>query len=181
MLNRQGRPTAVGAAEMRENETFSGNRGLADRGAADLRDRADGYDGGRSAGAGQVLGAARQDDAYGTAGTAGAVRAGDDAALRAAEPKELRHRHRHLSARVVHDEAQPAPQREDGAAAGLRRCASAAAIVDGHRCGRADRRVVALALGADRHAGHRDDAEGRRARGIVRHDGDQGRAGGAWR
>ena len=29
MLNRQGRPTAAGAAEMHENETFSGNRGLA--------------------------------------------------------------------------------------------------------------------------------------------------------
>src|SRR5262245_19382526 len=28
MLNRQGRPTAAGAAEVRESETFSGNRGL---------------------------------------------------------------------------------------------------------------------------------------------------------
>ena len=29
MLNRQGRPTAAGEAQVREAETFSGNRGLA--------------------------------------------------------------------------------------------------------------------------------------------------------
>ena len=29
MLNRQGRPTAAGAAEAHDSETFSGNRGLA--------------------------------------------------------------------------------------------------------------------------------------------------------
>ena len=45
----------------------------------------------------------------------------------------------------------------------------------------ADRRAVALAVRAHRHAGGRDDAEGRRARRAVRHDGDQGGARGARR
>ncbi len=90
------------------------------------------------------------------------------------QPEELRHRHGPVSARLVHHEAQPAPQREDGAAAGLRRCASAAAALD--RAGRdcADRRAVALALGADRHAGDCHDAQGRRTRRAVRADGHQG-------
>ena len=48
---------------------------------------------------------------------------------------ELRDRPRPVPARLVHDEAQSAPQREDGAAAGLRRHPPAAAAVD--RAGRA--------------------------------------------
>ena len=46
---------------------------------------------------------------------------------------------------------------------------------------RADGRAGALAEDADRHAGRRAVAQGRRARRAVRHDGDQGRARGARR
>ena len=45
------------------------------------------------------------------------------------------------SARLLHDEAQSAPQREDGAAAGLRRHPSAAAALDRAGRARADRRA----------------------------------------
>ena len=95
------------------------------------------------------------------------------------EPETLRHYVRlsqknhaidlaHLSARLVHDEAQPAPEREDGAPAGLRRHPSAAAAVD--RAGRAgaDGRAGALAEDADRHAGGGAVAQGRRARRALR-------------
>ena len=79
-----------------------------------------------------------------------------------------------LSARLVHDEAQSATQRENGAPAGLRRHASAAARLD--RAGRAgaDRDACRRADDDDRHERGRDVAEGRRARRAVRHDGDQG-------
>src|SRR3546814_6234801 len=50
------------------------------------------------------------------------LRARDGAALYAAQPPELRDRPRAVPARLVHDEAQPAPQREDRAVAGLCRC-----------------------------------------------------------
>ena len=72
------------------------------------------------------------------------------------EPEAMRHYVRlsrmnygidagHVSARLVHHEAQSAPQREDGAAAGLRRHPSAAAALDRAGRARADRRAVALA------------------------------------
>ncbi len=38
MLNRQGRPTQAGEAQVGDAGTFSGNRALAHRGGADLRD-----------------------------------------------------------------------------------------------------------------------------------------------
>ena len=174
MLNRQGRPTAAGEAQVRRGRDLQRQPRAGHRGAADLRGRAHRHDRRRSAGAGQVRRAARQADAHRAARAAGSVGARGDAPLRAAEPEELRHRHGPVSARLVHHEAQPAPQREDGAAAGLRRCASAAAALHGAGRDCADRRAVALALRADRHAGHRHDAQGRRARRAVRADGHQG-------
>ncbi len=64
-------------------------------------------------------------------------RARGGAPLHAAVAAELRDRPRAVPARVVHDEAQPAPQREGGADAGLRRHPPAAAAGDG--AGRARR------------------------------------------
>ena len=58
--------------------------------------------------------------------SAGPHRAGGGASLRPPVAQQLFDRRRHLSARLVHDEAQPAPQREDGAIAGLCRRASSA-------------------------------------------------------
>ena len=83
-------------------------------------------------------------------------------------PEEPRHRPGALSAGLVHDEAQPAPQREDGAPAGLRRHPPAAAAVD--RAGRAgaDGPPGPLAEDPDRHARRRPVAQGRRPRRAVR-------------
>ena len=167
--------------EVQRGETFSGNRGLAieeplifEIGRTDTT----GVDLPEPPKFSARLGKLARTEPLGLPGLS---RARGDAPFRAPEPEELRHRHGHLSARLVHHEAQPAPQREDGAAAGLRRHPSAAAAL--HRAGRdrADRRVVALAVRTDRHAGDRHDAQGRRARRTVRHDGDQGGAGGARR
>ena len=113
---------------------------------------------------------------------AGPHRAAGGAPLHAAQPEELRHRHGRLSAGLVHHEAQPAPQREGGAPARLRRPPSAAAGLDRAGRARADRPAGALAEDADRHAGRGDVAGRRRAWRAVRHDGDprrprgQGRA-----
>ena len=93
--------------------------------------------------------------------------------LHAAQPEELRHRHGRLSAGLVHHEAQPAPQREGGAAARHRRPPSAAAGLDRAGRARADRPPGALAEDADRHAGRGDVAGRRRAWRDVRHDGDR--------
>ena len=88
---------------------------------------------------------------------------------------------RALSARLLHDEAQSAPQREDGAAAGLRRPASAAAastVQGALALIAAARHWLTTMTGMPRR---RDVAQGRRAWRIVRDDGDQGRARGARR
>ena len=53
------------------------------------------------------------------------------APLHAPVAQQFRYRQRHLPARLMHDEAQPAPEREAGAAARLRRPASVAAAIDG--------------------------------------------------
>ncbi len=79
-----------------------------------------------------------------------------------------------LSARLLHDEAQSAPQRENGAAAGLRRRASAAAGLDGAGRARGHRGAGRRAHHDDRHERDRDVAEGGRAWRTLRHDGDQG-------
>ena len=181
MLNRQGRPTEAGEAEAPAHETFTGNRALQVEEALIFevgRTEVTGVDRRR---AGGLHAAPRRSGTQGADRAARPHRAGDDAALRAAVAEELRHRHRPVPARLLHDEAQPAHQREDGAAARLRRHPSVAAAVDRPRRDRADRRAGALAARAHRHAGGRDDAEGRRARRAVRHDGDQVGAGGARR
>ena len=95
--------------------------------------------------------------------------------------KNYAHRQRALPARLVHDEAQSAPQREDGAAARLRRHPPAAAALDGAGRDRADRRARPLAARDDRHGVGGDEPEGRRAWRALRHDGDQGGARGARR
>ncbi len=97
------------------------------------------------------------------------------------QPEELRDRRRHLSARLLHDEAQSAPQREDGAAARLRRHPPAAAALDRAGRHRADRRARPLAPRDDRHGLGGDEPQGRRPWRALRHDGDQGGARGARR
>jgi hypothetical protein len=106
---------------------------------------------------------------------AGPHRAGGDAPLCAAQPARITHRQRALSAGLLHDEAQPASQREDGAVAGLRRSPSAGSRL--HRAGRAGshRHAGALAEDADRHAGGGHVAQGGRAWRAVRHDGHRRR------
>ena len=178
---KSGRPSAAPrggiAADAAAPATFTGNRGAADRGAADLRAWASPAAAAstcrsrrRSRTASDGLRRARRDR------PAGPLRAAGGAPLHAPQPEELRHRHGRLSAGLVHHEAQPAPQREGGAAARLRRPPSAAAGLD--RAGRAgaDRPPGALAEDADRHAGRGDVAGGRRAWRAVRHDGDPRRA-----
>ena len=91
-----------------------------------------------------------------------------DPPLCAAVAHELRHRRGALSARLLHHEAQSAPEREDGAAAGLRRSASAGAAADHAGRAGADLRTDALADHAHRHAGRGDVAQGGRAWRIVR-------------
>ena len=185
MLNRQGRPTEPGAAgpsaRRASARDLHGQSRAAHRGGADLRDRPARGERRRSRRAGRLRAALGRPDAHRADRPAGPERTGDSAPLRAALAHQLQHRFRHLSARLLHHEAQPAPQREDGAAAGLRRRPSAAAVVDRVRCARADRRTRPLADRAHRHAGGRAVAQGRRARRVVRHDGNQGGAGGARR
>ena len=89
--------------------------GARHRGGADLRGRAHGYDRRRSAGAGEVLSQARPARTHRAARAARPHRARGHAPLRAAQPKELRHRHGAVPAGLVHHEAQPAPQRAHGA------------------------------------------------------------------
>ena len=80
-----------------------------------------------------------------------------------------------LSARLVHDEAQPAHQRGDRAHARLRAVASAAARASGAGQSRAAVAPRADAEGDLRHAARHAAAGGRRARRADRHpDGAQG-------
>ena len=180
-MNNQGRPTRPNAGDAPRRGTFTGNRALDMEEALIFetgRLDATGVDFEAPAPFASRLGAHARD---GRDRPARPHRAGGGAPLRAAVAQQLFDRRRALSARLVHDEAQPAPQREDGASAGLRRPSSAAA--DRHRAGRAgaDRLAGACAADADRHERGGDVAEGRRARRIVRHDDDQGGARGARR
>ena len=72
-------------------------------------------------------------------------RARGDAPLRAVVAPQLLDRQRNVSARLVHHEAQPAAQREDGAAPRLRRHPPAAAGLD--RAGRARADAASSATG----------------------------------
>ena len=177
MLNRQGRPSAPGEAAMADAPDLHRQPRPAARGAADLRDRPRRHDRRRSRRAGAVHAAPRR--ARAQARRSACPGLSEPETMRhyvRLSREELRHRHRALSARLLHDEAQSAPQREDGAAAGLRRHPSAAAGLDRAGRARADRPAGALAEDADRHAGGRDVAQGRRAWRALRHAGDQGRA-----
>ena len=174
-MNDQGRPTRAEPIAA-ERKTFTGNRGLAIEEALLFeigRNEVTGVDVDMPATKGDRLGKASPQGADRSAGT---LRARRDAPLRAAQPEELRHRPRHLSARLVHDEAQPAAQRAGGAADRLCRHPPAAAGLLGARRAGADPRARPLAHRDHRHAFGRDDAEGRRAWRALRHDGDQGGA-----
>ena len=142
MLNRQGRPTAAGRGRASATHpTFTGNRGArrsrsrcSSRSAAPRRPASISTSRRRSRRASAASRARTPIDLPGLS-----------------EPETMRHYVRlsrrrttridtgHLSARLVHDEAQSAPQREDGAAAGLRRHPSAAAGLDRAGRARADR------------------------------------------
>ena len=144
MLNRQGRPTAAGEPSKRP-DTFTGNRGLVIEEALIFeigRTDTTGVDLPEPAKFAARLGKLARTEPIGLPGLT------EPEAMRhyvRLVAEELRHRHRALSARLVHHEAQPAPQREDGAAARLRRHPSAAAALDRAGRARADRRAVALA------------------------------------
>ena len=173
-MNSQGRPTRP------EDVAANGARDLhrqpraRHRGGADLRDRALRRDRRRHRGAGAVSIAAGPACARRRARSAGPDRAGGGAPLRPPVAQQLFDRRRDLSARLVHDEAQSAPQREDGAPAGLRRRASASARFDRARRAGRHRGARQGADDDDRHERGRDVAESRGAWRIVRHDGDQG-------
>ena len=153
----------------------------ADRGAADLRDGPARPLRRRPAGAAEGQGSPERPAPHRRDRPAGPQRAAGGAALHAAQPEELRHRHGRLPAGLVHHEAQSAHQREDGAAARHRRPPSAAAGLDRAGRARADRSPGALAEDAHRHAGRGDVARRRRAWRDVRHDGDRRRPRGARR
>ena len=145
MLNRQGRPTQAGEAEEGGAGTFTGNRGLAIEEALIFeigRTDTTGVDLEAPAKFSSKLGRHARTAPIDLPGLSEPETMRHYVRL---SPEELRHRHRPVSARLVHDEAQPAPQREDGAAARLRRHPSAAAALDRAGRDRADRRAVALA------------------------------------
>ncbi len=132
-MNTQGRPTRAATAASGEMQTYSGNRGL-DHEEPLLFEigslQRTGVDIAEPKGGKSRLGGLERTEPIGLPGLS------EPEAMRhyvRLSPQELRDRQRALSARLVHDEAQPAPQREDGAAAGLRRHASpaAAATVQG--------------------------------------------------
>ena len=174
MLNNQGRPTRSGDGSASQAATFTGNRALDMEEALIFetgRLEATGVDIDEPAPFVSRLGAHARQREIGLPGLT--------------EPEALRHyvrlsqqelfdRCRPLSARLLHDEAQSAPQRENGAPAGLCRHSSAAADIDRARRAGADRRTRANAADADRHERNRDVAESRRAWRTLRHDGDQG-------
>jgi hypothetical protein len=143
MMNKQGRPTTGSAGgHAGTRPPISGNRGLLQE-KPDLRDRPHRQERRGSAEARR----ARQNRLGGVtqAAARSACRACPSRRSCATTPASARRTTPSTSASsagLVHDEAQPAPEREDGAPAGLRRHASAAAAVD--RAGRA---------GADRPAG----------------------------
>ena len=167
-MNNQGRPTAPGTIEANELPTISGDRGL-DHEEALI------FELGRKG----MTGVDLPDVQMSETRLGGQRRKGPIGLPGLSEPEVVRHyvrlsRHElcdrcgALSARLLHDEAQSAPEREDGAAAGLRRSASARAAIDDAGRARADLRSDEMAHHAHRHAGGRDVAEGRRAWRAVR-------------
>ena len=169
----EGRPAASRA-------TFTTNRALADRGAAAVRGRARSRSTGVDVDAPAPIRRSRLGAARPPRHADRPARASPSlkpmAPLRAAERKRTTpSTWAPYPARLLHDEAQPAPQRSDGAVAGLRRHPPAATD---NRAWRARSRLwtssAALAHRDDRHAApSRMTAESRRAWRDVRHDGDQ--------
>ena len=174
-MNQRRPPDPPRAATPLVPQTFTGNRALANRRGADLRNRPPGFHRRRSRSARTLHAAPRRAGAQERNRPARPVRARDDAPLRPPVAEELRHRYGALSARLVHDEAQSAPQRENGAPARLCRHPSAPADLDRPGRAGADGGAGRLAAQAHRHGIGGADAQGRRAWRNVRHDGDQGR------
>ena len=129
MLNNQGRPTKPGTARSHRTARHHLRRPRPrPRRAADLRDRPRRHDRRRSSRRrSSPTRSPRRPAPQASDRTAGSLRAGSRAPLCAAVAANYVDRCGPLSARLLHDEAQSAPEREDGAAAGLRRPASAAA------------------------------------------------------
>ena len=118
-LHRQSRPAAGGGADLRDRPARR-RRASISTSPAPFKPR---------------LGAHR---AQGRDRPSRPLRARGHAPLRAALAKELRDRYRALPARLLHHEAQSAPQRAHGAAARLRRHPPDAAALDRARRARAD-------------------------------------------
>src|SRR6185437_4861825 len=147
-----------------------------DRGAAAFRGGRAGTQRRRSSGGCALQGSPRRPQAPRRDRLAGAERAASGAPLHAAVATELLDRYRHLSARLLHDEAQSAAQREAGAVAGLCRASSLAASEHRPRRAPIDGSIRALAQSDHRHGGGRAAARRRRAWRDLRHDVHQGRA-----
>ena len=179
-LNNQGRPTAVGEAGIAGIATISGDRGLdhEEKLIFELGHGAVGVDLPDVKISDARLGGLRR---KGAIGLPGPQRAGSDPPLCPPVADELRHRRRALSARLLHHEAQSAPEREDGAAARLRRPASAGARIRHPGRAGADFRTDELADHPDRHAGRRHVAQGGRPWRAVRPAGHPRRHRGAGR
>ena len=133
MLNNQGRPTQPNSNDAPDDsahhsrKTFTGHRALAMEEALIFESRPRGSHRRRCRRTGGLHAAPRRPRAHDAHRSAGPFRARDDAPLRAPVAEELRHRYWPLSARLVHDEAQSAPQRAHGPPAGLWRHSSASA------------------------------------------------------
>ena len=153
-------------------ETFSGNRGLQIEEKLIFEQDSPGHCGVDLPEPAPFASAARRARAARPDRPAGAQRAAGGAPLHPAVAEELCDRQRALSARLVHDEAQPAAQREAGAAAGPRRHPPVAAALDRAGRARTDRYAGALAEDPDRHAGGGPVAGGRRAWRTLRDDDD---------
>ena len=177
-MNAEGRPTRPRAASAAGRASFTGNRGL------DIEEALI-FETGRVTPRASTSRRRRRlppgSGPMGARRSAGPHRARGGPALRAALAQQLLDRRRNLPARLVHDEAQSAPQREGRPVAGICRRAPAAAGFDRAGGARRHRGAGARAPDDDGHDSGRHVAEGRRARRALRHDGDQGGARGARR
>ena len=170
-----GRPTQPTAAIAEGFQSLTGGRGLLQDEPLLFETRRLGQDRRRPAGARARRLGPRRPGPHRADRPRRPLRARDAAPLRAPLPEEPRHRPGALSAGLVHDEAQPAPQREDGPPGRLRRPPPAAAAVDGPGRAGADGPPGPLAEDPDRHARRRHVAQGRRPRRALRPAGHQGR------
>ena len=107
-MNNQGRPTQAGSGASSAAATFTGHRGLDHEEALIFERRGSATKTGVDLPEPAKVKPPRRPRAQGRDRPARPHRAGGDAPLRAAVAEELLDRHRALSARLVHDEAQPA-------------------------------------------------------------------------